>query len=120
MAQEWIALDNVIVAVQGSVVRAAQRTAERPGEIQYAVGEFNIAFPVEMQIEGEDPVTRFPPPVGSEEPAVPESHLSRVSFNLRPTISHEAGASVTWESPRKESPSQESRVAQESPSQESP
>jgi hypothetical protein len=114
MAQEWIALDDVMVAVQASVVRAAQRTAERPGEIQYVVGDFNIAFPVEMQIEREDPITRFPPPMDSEEPTVPESHLSRVSFNLRPTISHEAGASVAWESPRKESPSQES------PSQESP
>jgi hypothetical protein len=89
MAQEWIELNNLIVTVHASVARAAQRTSERTGEFQYAIGESNFSFPVEVQVEGENTIIRFPPPFDSEEPRVPESHLSRVSFSLRPTISWE-------------------------------
>ncbi len=92
MAQEWIPLDDLLVTVQASIARAAERTSERPGDIQYVVGECNIAFPAEMQIEGERTMARFPPPVESETPPVPESNLARVTFSLRPTITRESEA----------------------------
>lgn len=92
MAQEWIRLDDLLVTVQASIARAAQRTTERPGDIQYVVGECNIAFPAEMQVEGENTLARFPPPVESEAPPVPESQLARISFSLRPTIARDSEA----------------------------
>jgi hypothetical protein len=90
MAAEFIVLDELLLALHGSIVRAGQRIAEeRDSEIQYTIGECTLAFPAELQMTKGQVLARCPPPAESENAMPPEANLARLTISLKPAIALE-------------------------------
>ncbi|MFQ5594847.1 MAG: hypothetical protein ACE5HA_11945 [Anaerolineae bacterium] len=81
-------LDRVLAALQSTLERADRRLKARAeGDLQYAVTDFRIDLPAEVRVEANGrTVVRFPRRRDGEEPPIPESHLSRLVFSLKPVL----------------------------------
>lgn len=92
---EWHRLDDLLVAVQGSVVTAGARMASADAEIPYILAECNLSLPLQVHSERRGPIARFVPLPTEETPPIPESQLARIEITLRPGIRDERRKSST-------------------------
>jgi len=72
--------------------RADKRLSEVKEGLQYVATEVTVSFPAEINVQEDRTMVRFPSRIGKDVPSVPESHLSRLTFSLKPVPSIEEEA----------------------------
>ena len=110
----WIGMDDVLTALQATMRRADEKLSKAKGDIQYVATNLTVSFPVEMNVQADRTMVRFPSWIGKDIEPVPESHLSRITFSLKPVpfIEEEAKESPTQQV---SSPAKQAKPARKKP-----
>src|SRR4030042_6099475 len=96
-----VGVDDVLAALQATMRRADERLSKAKGGIQYVATDVTVSFPAEINVQEDRTMVRFPSRIGTDIPSVPESHLSRLTFSLKPVPSIEEEAVKPVPSPVK-------------------
>jgi len=81
---EWIGIDEVLAAFQATMQSADERSSKAKGGFQFVVTEASINFPAEIRVKKGIAAVKLPSLIGKDKPSIPESHLSRLTFSLKP------------------------------------
>ena len=81
----WVTLEQVLVALQGSLERADALMEAEAEAMQFVVAEFTMTFPAELSTDrGRRTLLRLPSDVRKSDPPIDEHRLSRVTLTVRP------------------------------------